>query len=151
MKYIYFVYISWYRLPYAAGLEVAAVVTPIVLNVALPSVIGCRCLGRLVASRCQRDGGQTMYEARAVIMPADIGPNELLSNELPFGGRNIIKYAINHIKHAAGMRTCVITLHPAMTFRYPYEGFLVAERGHDVPLERDDALDDFLVRVLGRD
>lgn len=71
---------------YAAGLDAAAGVTPIVLNVALPSVIGCRCLGRWVVNRCQRDGGQTMCEARAVIMPADIGPNELLSNELPFVG-----------------------------------------------------------------
>lgn len=49
------------------------------------------------------------------------------------------------------MRTCVIALHPAMTFRYLYEWFLVAERRHDVTLERDDALNDLLFGVLRRD
>lgn len=49
------------------------------------------------------------------------------------------------------MRTCVITLHPAMTFRYPHEGLFVAERRDDVALEGDHTLDDLLIGVLGRD
>lgn len=32
---------------------------------------------------CHRDGGQTMYFARAVIKPNETGPNVLLSNERP--------------------------------------------------------------------
>lgn len=46
--------------------------------------------------------------------------------------------------------TCVIALDPAMTFGYPHEWFLVAQRRDDIALKGDDTFDDLLIGVLGR-